>query len=454
MKVLLLNPPAKGGQSRDRCETEGSAWLNAFPPTTFASIAGCVREKYPLSVMDCVGSGTGYEKAKEQAIGYHPDYIVLNTSTPTIDSDIRIAGEISKACGAKVIAFGEYVTSRYAELLSAGLIDYAILGEPETPVMRILAGEPNSCGVAMAGWDGGKWMEPDLDSLPFPAYDLLPVYRYPLTGERWMFVRTGRGCPYKCIYCIEPSVSPKPRTHSIDYLIRQFKWLIDDLNIRVFMLWEDVATFDKQHMISLCERMVEEGLNRRCKWFCTTRVDRFDDEVAHHMAAAGCRMMTFGFESGNQEVLDLNRKGITLQQSREAVRAAKKNGIMTIGHFIIGLVGDNPKRARETARFARELGLDFAQFYVATPFPGSEFYRMAKEKGWIDGADMRGVQQGIASVSYPDFTKNEMQRERRDAFLRFYLRPQAVISSIRARSLSNLLMLPFQALKFSGWALK
>ncbi|MFH1055506.1 MAG: radical SAM protein [Candidatus Altiarchaeota archaeon] len=456
MKVLLLNPPAPGGQSRDgRCQTEGAAWVSAFPPTTFAGIAGCVREKFgsgSLMVLDCIGADIGYAEALKRSVGYRPDYIVLNTSTPTIDSDLRIVGEVRKVTGAKVIAYGENVTARYRHLLEEGSVDYAILAEPETPIIKILEGSPRSPGVAMLDWDGGKWMEPDMDSLPFPAYDLLPLYYYPLTGERWMFVRTGRGCPYKCIYCIEPLNSPTPRFHSVDYLIRQFKWLTEDLNIRLFMFWDEIATFDKGHMLELCRRIKSDGL--KFKWFCTTRVNHFDEELAKEMSEAGCRMMSFGFESGNQEILDRNGKGITLEQSKAAVKAAKKYGIWTIGHFIIGLPGETPKTARKTAKFARDLKINFAQFYVATPFPGSVFHRMAKENGWLLGDDMERIQQGVATISYPNFTARQMQEERRNAYLRFYLRPYSVYSNIFGRSPSVLLKLPLQALNFSRWVLK
>lgn len=458
MRVLLLNPPAKGGQSRDgRCQTEGNSWIVAFPPTTFASIAGCIRSKFGpdyMKVVDCIGDDIGYHDALSLCTEFKPDFLVLNTSTPTIESDLGIAGDVRRETDCKIIAYGENITARYRELLEDGGVDFAILGEPETPVVRVLEGKPESQGVAFGGWDGGIWNEPDLDSLAFPAYDLLPTYRYPFTDEAWMFVRTGRGCPFNCIFCVEPLTSPHVRLHSVDYLIRQFKWLCDELGIKVFMFWEEVATLNRQHMLSLCDRMVEEGLSQKIKWFCTTRVDHFDDELAEAMKEAGCRMVAFGFESGSQRVLDLNRKGITLEQSRKAVDAAKKNGLLIIGHFIIGLLGDNVESARKTSAFARELGINFAQFYIATPFPGSLFYKKVVEEGWLVEDDMSKIEQGSAVVSYPDFSAEQMRRERRNAYLRFYLRPYSIYSNIVARSWSVLVKIPFQMLKFSRWALK
>jgi radical SAM superfamily enzyme YgiQ (UPF0313 family) len=404
--------------------------------------------------MDCIGAGIGYDKALGEAVDFAPAYIVLNTSTPTIDSDLSIAKRIKTATGAKVIAYGTDVTVRYKDILSASLVDYAILGDPETPIMRVLSGDFRVAGVATDDWDGGVWSEPDLDALPLPAYDLLPVYRYPLTMQRWMFIRTGRGCPFGCIFCIEPTVSPRPRVHSVKYMIRQIKWVVDELHIPLMMFWEEVATLDRKHMLTLCEEIVKEGLQRRFKWFCTTRADRFDDEIAKKMAQAGCRMVAFGLESGNQAILDRNGKGLSLTDSKGAVLAAKNHGILTIGHFIIGLVGETPETVAETSKFARELGLDFAQFYAATPFPGTKFHELAIENGWLQSHDSGVIQQGLATVSYPGLSMQDIQRHRRWAYLRFYLRPQAIYSSLKARSLRGILELPSQALKFSGWALK
>ncbi len=388
MKILLINPPARGGQSRDgRCQTEGSAWITSFPPTTFAGIAGAIRRScpdYQLKVMDCIGCDMDKDEAFEKAISFSADLLILNTSTPTIISDLEFAQEIKESSSCKILAYGAYVDAKYGELIDKEQIDYAILSEPETPIINVISGKERSKGVAFKGWDGGKWMEKELDDLPFPAYDLLPPYYYPLSGERWMFVRTGRGCPYKCIYCTEPMNFPTPRYHSVKYLMKQFHWLVDELGIRTIMFWDEVATYDKGHMIELCKALISEGLSEKIKWFCTTRVDHFDDELAGYMKQAGCRMVTFGFESGDQKVLDMNKKGITIEQSKDAVKAAKNHGLMTIGHFIIGLLGDTPQTARKTSKFARDLRINFAQFYIATPFPGLEFFKIVSANGWLD----------------------------------------------------------------------
>lgn len=458
MKVLVLNPPVSDVRfSRDgRCQSEENTWLDTFPPTTLASIAGAVRTKYETKLLDCIGAKITLPQCIREVGDYRPDYTVVNTSTPTIQQDLNTAAEVKKASESKIILYGEHATARYKQILeSHPQVDYVALSEPETPVMKILEGDVESPGVASRKWDGGLWQEPDLDRLPFPAYDLLPEYSFPLTGEKWMFIRSGRGCPANCTYCVIPHLTArKVRYHSPEYMIRQIKWLASDLGIRLYMFWDELATFDRGRMIRLCDMMVKEGLNKKCRWFCTTRVDRFDVDLGGRMHEAGCRMISFGIESGSQKVLDLNCKGTTLEQSRKAVKAARDNHIKTIGHFIVGLPGSDEKTSEETARFARELKLDFAQFYTATPFPGSRLYEMARENGWLEGEDWGRVEQGSVVLNYPDFPAERIEYWRRKAYRDFYMRPQAAYSVLSMMSLGQMIKLPFMALNFLKWMRK
>ena len=283
-RVLLLNPPAKLRFSRDgRCQSDEHAWLDTFPPTTLASIAGSVREKHEAMLLDCIGSRLSFEECISKAAAFKPDFTVVNTSTPTIASDMLAAKAVKEKTGSKLIAYGAHITACFGEVLGDfPFLDFAVLGEPETPVMRILSGKTKVKGVATRNFNNGIWQEPELDKLPFPAYDLLPIYRYPLTGEKWAFIRSGRGCPFSCSYCVMPFMSGrKLRYHSPGYMIRQMQWLARDLGIRRFMFWDELATFDRERMLSLCGMMAKEGLNKECRWFCTTRVDCFDDGLAN-----------------------------------------------------------------------------------------------------------------------------------------------------------------------------
>jgi anaerobic magnesium-protoporphyrin IX monomethyl ester cyclase len=454
MRVLILNPPTKNLRfSRDgRCQSEENTWLDTFPPTTLASIAGIVRTKYETKLIDCMGSKIQYNKYLNKLKKFNPDYTIINTSTPTISNDMFIAKITKEKTNSKIIVYGEHITACHKKILERfPFIDYAILGEPETPIMNILNGKFKVKGVKTKSFNGGIWQEPNLDTLPFPAYDLLPTYKYPLTGEKWTFMRSGRGCPYNCSYCVMPLMSGrKIRYHSVNYMIKQIKWLVNDLNIGLFMFWDELATFNKNQMIECCKRMINERI--KAKWFCTTRVDRFDEELARYMKKAGCKMITFGIESGSQKVLDKNNKGIKIEQTIKAVKAARKYGIKTIGHFIIGLPGSSIKTTKTTINFAKKLKLNFVQFYIATPFPGSKFYKDAIKNKWINTTDWRKIEQGIASISYPSFSSEDIRKWKNKAYRSFYLRPYAVYSLLSSMSIKEMIKLPKYILKFFTWA--
>jgi len=457
LKVLVLNPPTKDVRfSRDgRCQSEEGTWLDTFPPVYLASIAGAIREKYNVKLIDCMGSKIKFGECMQMIKDYNPDFAVINTSTPTILMDLETAKLIKESTNAKIIMYGEHITARYKHLLeNYSQLDYAIIGEPETPILNILKGNHKVDGVATRDWVGKVWQEPNLDQLPFPAYDLLPPYYFPLTGEIWMYVRSGRGCPYNCIYCVESLVSQhKLRYHSPEYMLKQFKWLANELGIKLWMFWDELSTFDKSRMIKICELLIKEGLNKTCKWFCTTRVDHFDEDLAKIMKEAGCKMVAFGIESGDQKVLDKNRKGITIEQIEKAVSAARKYNLRTIGHFIVGLPGSSPSSERKTIDFAKKLKLDFAQFYIATPFPGSQLYEIALENKWIKPIDdWEKVEQGTAVLSYPNFSNEEIQKWKRKAYHEFYFRPSTILRGLSMMSINRIITkLPSYALKFITW---
>ncbi len=453
MKVLILNPPISGRKytREGRCQSEADTWLVNFPPATLACIAGQVRAKYEVRLIDCIGSNIDFAACLHFVQDFKPDFTVINTSTPTIENDVFVAGEIKKTTGSKIIMYGEHVTANYKEVLKNDVIDYCIRGEPETPIMSILEGNEKSPGVAFNGHEGLIWQEKNLDKLEMPAYDLMPAYYYPLTGKRWMFVRSGRGCPFGCVYCIVPMLSGRvARYHSPEYMIKQFKFL-KSIGIKHWMLWEELATLDKERMLKLCSLMKQADELKDCMWFCTNRVDVFDEDLAKAMSEAGCKMMAFGLESGNDEVLKNIDKRITTKKSEWAVSLCKKYKIRVVAHFILGLPGSNKERDIETINFAKRINPDFAQFYIATPFPGSQLYNMAKENNWLTSTDWKKVEQGDISISYPDYSADDILKIRRKAYKEFYFRPKTIWNGITAVSPAVWLKMPLYAKTFFNW---
>ncbi len=452
-RVLCINPPAGriiGKLSRDgRCQSEEGTWTETFPPTTLASIAGHIRSKnHIVNVIDCIGSNISWDSLNRRIGEFRPDVIIINTVTPTIKEDLNVA-RVAKALSPSIItaAYGTMPTAMPKELKDwCSELDFCIRGDPETPALDIVEGRNPPKDI---------WIEEDLDALGMPAYELLPIYRFPLNDRRWTFLIDGKGCPYRCIYCVEPIISKrKARYKSISRVLDEIDYIVNQCHYSYFMFWDELFTLNIERSKEICRQIIERRLNKKCQWMITTRVDKADKELFTLMKKSGCWMVVFGVESGNQKVLDEVRKDITLEQSLKAVNMAHSCGLKTVGHFIMGLPGSSKEADKDTINFALSLPLDYAQFYCCTAFPGSELYDMALAKGYLSVNSWEYVEQGTANVSYPHYSAKDIQQIRRLAYHKFYWRPIFFIRFLNCLSLKAVIKLIPRGFRFIKWMRK
>lgn len=449
-RVLCVNPPAGrviGKLSRDgRCQSEEGTWTETFPPTTLTAIAGHLRSRnHQIGLIDCIGSNISWKLLKLKIQEFKPDLVIINTVTPTIKEDLHLA-RIVKEISTSIItaAYGTMPTAIPKELKEwCPELDFCIRGDPETPALKIIEGKSLPEDI---------WIEEDLDTLGIPSYELLPTYRFPLNDKRWTFLIDGKGCPYRCVYCVEPVISKrKARYKSIPRVIEEIEYIVNRYHFPYFMFWDELFTLNVERSKEICRQIINRKLNKRCQWMITTRVDKADKELFALMRKAGCWMVVFGVESGNQEVLDTVRKDITLEQSCNAVNLAYRLGLKTVGHFIIGLPGSSKKADMDTINFALSLPLNYAQFYCCTAFPGSELYDIALKKGYLSVSNWESVEQGTANIGYPHYSAKDIQEMRRLAYHRFYWRPIFFARFLRCLSLEALIKLIPRGLRFVKW---
>jgi radical SAM superfamily enzyme YgiQ (UPF0313 family) len=265
----------------------------------------------------------------------------------------------------------------------------------------------------------------NLDDLPLPRHDLLPLERYraPLVGGPYAFVVTSRGCPANCCFCIKHvSYGQSVRFRSAESVVDELEALAK-LGVRAVNMYADLFTLNRDHVLGICERIVERGL--RVRWTCNSRVDFVDEELLRTMARAGCWMISWGIESGDQDVLRRARKGITLGQAERALAWARRAGIRNWGYFIIGLPGESEASIRRTIDFAKHLPLDLVLFHIAAPYPGTPFFYEVVDKGWFrPGTRWEQVDMDRSTVlDYPDLSAEDLERWARRAFREWALRP-------------------------------
>lgn len=452
-KVICVNPPPGaryGKTSRDgRCQSEEGTWTETFPPVTLAAIAGHIRSRgHETVLVDCIGSDLAGADLEKRLRDFMPDIVIINTITPTINEDLSVAAlakRVNPAC--VTAAYGTMPTAMPEEMRKIQpALDHCLRGDPETPALDVVEGRPPCPGI---------WVEPDLDVLGMPAYELLPRYRFPLNDKPWTFIIDGKGCPYRCIYCVEPVISDrKARYKSVARTLEEIEYVVEKLKIPFFMFWDELFTLNFDRSSEVCREMIKRGLHRKCSWMLTTRVDKADPELFRLMKEAGCWMVVFGLESGNQRVLDNVKKDITLEQSRRAVETASAQGLRTVGHFIIGLPGSSRESELDTIRFAKSLPLDFAQFYCCTAFPGSELYDWAVKENLLAVESWAGVEQGTVNISYPHFPGAEIQAIKRRAYIEFYFRPVFWWRFFRSLTPAALPSLFARGVRFLRWMLK
>jgi len=207
---------------------------------------------------------------------------------------------------------------------------------------------------------------------------------------------------------------------------------INKYGIREFNFHDELFTVDKKRTIEFCQEVVKRKLE--IVSVCMIRVDFADEETLRWMKRAGCRKIMFGFESGSQMILDLMKKHVAMEKAEEAVKLVKKIGIKTAGNFMLGNIGETEKTIRQSIDLAKKLNCDTMAFFVASPYPGTEFYQIAKQKGYfrkdVDWKDFTLVSNNLPPLDLPGLPAKEILRWQKRAYWEYYLRPRYIWQKI------------------------
>jgi anaerobic magnesium-protoporphyrin IX monomethyl ester cyclase len=461
MKVALINPPEFKGKKyirEGRCMQSAASWGSLWMPLSLSYTASFLKKNsHYVELIDCQAENLDYRGLLDRIGKFSPSIIVISTGFPSIKGDMRTSSEIKKFDqNIKTIVFGMYPTLiREKTLEEFENIDFAVMGEPEWVVCNLANSLENNESFAhhkgLIYRDGERiivnppqdYRENNLDDLPFPAREHLnnESYRLAINNEKFTHINIARGCSYKCTFCTASNYNGDTfRKRSISSIINEIEECINDYGIKTFIFWFEEYPQARDLAGGLADTIIEKGLP--IKWFARSRVDNLSYELLKKMKRSGCKGISLGIESSNQQVLDLVQKGITVKQIRKAIELAKEVGISTTGHFIFGLPGETRESAEETIKFAKICGLDFAQFYCAVPYPNTPFGNLAKANGWIHNEDYSRyhLSESVARNEY--LTSEEIVNIRTMAYNSFYLRPsfvwKAIILSIRNRSIKHI----------------
>jgi radical SAM superfamily enzyme YgiQ (UPF0313 family) len=384
----------------------------------------------------------------EQELLHHieklkPDVIGISSTTLAIGNANSLALSVKRLFpDVVIVAGGPHVTAIPLETMKLfPAFDIAVVGEGEATIAELLLALQNGPDLTRVSGiiyrsannlidTGHRPLINDLDSLPFPAWDLLEGFpdRYlpaPFKVKNLPAATlvTSRGCPNACIFCDRSVFGSSCHAHSADYIVTQMVDLHKRYGIREFSFEDDTFITFKKRLIELCERLISLKLD--ISWSCLGRVNHVSAENLNLMRRAGCWQISFGIESGSQDVLNLVNKGMTLDQVRHAVRLSQKAGIKVKGFFIIGHPGETAETLRMTRDFALELPLNDISVSLMTPFPGSELHDRAAEFGTFD-ANWENMNLLNAVFVPHGLTRENLEDAQKELIRRFYLRPHVV----------------------------
>lgn len=411
-------------------------WTAAWPPLSLAYCTSVLREAgFEAILRDCIIEKIDFEGLKEMIRDLKPDLLVINTATFTIEGDLSVARLAKEnVAGVRVAAMGIHVTALPDESFQAEpMLDYIIRGEPEETLKDLALAlregrsplEVNGISLQNGGvvqHNPDRTFIENLDALPFPAWDLVDLdnYREPLSGERFLLISPGRGCPFGCSFCAGKAYyGSKVRLRSPKNIADELAWDGTQFGVRNFLFWIESFTINRDRVLALMDEIISRKLDIR--FICNSRVADVDQEMLFKLKKAGCWMIAFGIESGNQEILDSMKKATLIPQAEKAVRMAHEAGLKVAGHCIIGVPGESVETIKQTMALVRRLRPDYVQYYCCVPFPGSDLYREAREKSWINTDRWDGFEQGYSVMNLPTLDAQSVMKWRRRAFLDFYL---------------------------------
>jgi len=367
-----------------------------LPPLSLAYLAASLEQHgIDVEILDFLVTRYTPEKLRRKLADYRPHLVGVTCVTLNYPR----ASRILRTCRAydpsiTTLIGGPHVTFALGEtLLKSPWIDAIVIGEGETTLVEIATAleQGNDFhqvpGIAFADANKVVKTEPrpliqDLDKLPMPARQLLPLARYRALGMPSTVI-TSRGCPYRCIFCSGRRMfGPKVRFRDAGLVVDEIEQIHRDFGFPRVNIVDDTFTLNHRHAGQVCEELLRRNL--KVKWAAFARADTVTAELAELMKRAGCDFVLFGVESADEGILKTIRKGITLEVVEHGVKTATGAGIMVFNSFILGLPGESPETARHSMAFAQRLDHEYGAkygFHVLSPIPGTELYERAGDYG-------------------------------------------------------------------------
>lgn len=457
--VVLIVPPLT---LEDRYGEDMKYFGGVTEPLGIAYLAGCLQnEQVDVAIIDAPAENKSINDIIQEIVNKRYSLIGISILTPAFGAAKALCLSIkAHLTDLTIILGGPHCTAMpertLTEISSADLVCF---GEGERTIVEVAQNKYNNTLATINGIcyrdKAGKIIKnnprpfiKNIDEIPSPARHLLPMEKYHLTASRVAddsycpTIIVARGCPFGCTYCSH-TFGRKIRFHSIERILSEIKFLMAEYNISQLNIEADTLTANKKFINQLCNALIETGMNKKVKWTCESRVDTVTSDLLVMMKKAGCWQISYGIETGNQRLLDMINKSVTLEQIEETVQLTHRADITIRGFFMLGLPSETRKESMETIDFAIKLNPQWAQFTITTPYPGTPMFDQLDRtgeirtydwknyntwSGWKKDAQLPFVAEGRTLEELIDLQKMALRKFyiRPSVFLRFFVSIRSV----------------------------
>ena len=442
MKILFIYPPYK----KEEVFSYLADSAPTLPPLGLAYLAAYLRKhSYDVSIIDSPALGLDIEGVVSEAISQRPQLIAITTNSPLYSRVLSLSWKLKeKLPNTKIVLGGYHPTFLAQEVLANDFVDFIIKGEGEKTLLELckaLEGDGDFSSIKGLGFrqqekivlNEERSFIKDLDNLPFPAYDLLPLKRYYVSNNLGIMRKVislivSRGCTGRCYFCTSPGFWKNIyRKHSPEYCLSLMNYLHKNFKKDCFQFRDDTFTLDKNWVMKLCSLIIKNKY--KYKWDCYSRFDSFDEEMLKAMKKAGCYQISLGVESANDEVLK-RVKGFSKKQVYKGMEMLKKYQFKTRLFFMVGPPARNHSDIEDISDFALKLNPDILTVTATIAYPGSRFYSAITDqnKKSIFAREIPKVYEGLCD--FDRFDKSYIRKKVKEIYRKFYLRPSYIIKRV------------------------
>ncbi|MBN2890729.1 MAG: radical SAM protein [Bacteroidales bacterium] len=450
--ILLINPPQENTLQAG-IEDDFVDIIGYYPPLGLMYMATMLKNNgYDVKILDCVPMNIRYDKIKSIVADFQPFAVGISTFTMSMIDVLNTAKVVKDISSNIHVILGGHHTLLYPkQSVKYSNVDYILIGEADYTFPQLLNALENDFsdeeilkiqgvgfyrnGVEKINYS--RAIVENLDDLPFPDRSMLPMEIYQsIVGRNKMVatVMSSRGCPFKCTYCYTPS--KKYRSRSTENIMQEVRYLIS-LGYKEIFFFDDLFALKPEKVIEFAKALVVENI--KIDWSFRGRINAVTEEMIYEVKKAGIHRIQFGIESGVDKTLKRVKKGITTEQIINVIKWCKKAKITTIGNFMIGLPDETEADINETLKFSRKIGLNYSQYSILVPYPFTEIYTEAMQKGlfskdyWLEFSnDPYGTYKNFKVEYWTETVSEEfLFKTIKQSFKRFYFRPITILNKLR-----------------------